>query len=144
MMVMKKLWERLGNKETIEDVKIDKEHPMMVGMIERVLYTTSWILGQPIFIAVWIALKVAGGWKGWNEMQIKNGLKVRGRSIFNVFLIGNAFSIAYAIAGSLFITLSKTFISVDAIVIVSALIVGTFAFWLWNVILLCKQSNNPA
>jgi len=86
---------------------------------------------------------VAGGLRGWNKDKKINEREVPGRNIFNVFLIGNGFSIAYAIVGSLFIELSKTHISVEAIVIPSALILGTVVFLLFEISLLKKRSNNP-
>jgi len=52
LIVMKKLWIGLGEKKTIKGIIPNKEHSMMIGMLERLLYTTSWLLGQPAFIAV--------------------------------------------------------------------------------------------
>ncbi len=35
----------------------------VVGLAERALYTTSWLLAVPQFIAIWLALKAAGQWE---------------------------------------------------------------------------------
>jgi len=63
------------------------------GWVERALYTASWVLGRPEFIAVWLALKVAGTWQRWGKQ----------REIYNVFLVGNGLCILYGVVGGLFI-----------------------------------------
>lgn len=60
-----------------------------VGLIERILYVASLQSGAPEFIGIWLALKVAGGWKRWSER----------RKIFQVFLIGSGFSVLYSVVG---------------------------------------------
>jgi len=79
------------------DVDFENLWPaLLVGNCEAVLYPTSLIINKPEFIGVWLALKVAGHWKFWEK-----GYK--GRNRFNMFLIGNSFSIAFAFVGSLLI-----------------------------------------
>jgi len=63
--------------------------PAFVGFCEAVLYPTSFLLNKAEFIGVWLALKVAGQWKLWQEGQ-------EGRRRFNRFLVGNAVSIFVA------------------------------------------------
>lgn len=70
--------------------------PRLIGMIERVLYVTALLNQHAEFIGFWLALKVAGQWKRWTADY--NGA-VDGRVYFNVFLIGNGLSVAYAFAG---------------------------------------------
>lgn len=65
------------------------------------LYVVSFQVTAIEFIGVWLALKVAGQWRQWNEGQtLDNDIKITGREIFNTFLIGNALSIIYAIVGA--------------------------------------------
>jgi hypothetical protein len=53
-------------------------------------------MGKPEFIGIWLALKVAGQWKRWSGDE--SG--IHGRGVFNVFLIGSAFSVIYALTGA--------------------------------------------
>jgi hypothetical protein len=61
------------------------------GIVERLLYTTVFIINQPAFVAVWLALKVASQWKRWDGEE---------RGTYNVFLMGNAFSLIIAYLGA--------------------------------------------
>ncbi len=60
--------------------------PTIVGLIESILYTSSFLVGRPEFIAVWLGLKVAGHWDLWQEGQA-------GRARFNRALVGNGMAI---------------------------------------------------
>ena len=60
--------------------------PALVGFAEAILYPTALLIRQPEFIAIWLALKVAGQWKDWE-------IGYQGRARFNRFLVGNALSI---------------------------------------------------
>lgn len=60
--------------------------PALVGFAEAILYPTALLLRQPEFIAIWLALKVAGQWKDWE-------IGYQGRARFNRFLVGNALTI---------------------------------------------------
>lgn len=74
-----------------EDVKpVHLWPPLLVGSCEAVLYPTAVLLGKAEFISVWLALKVAGQWSFWTG-------DYKGRNRFNMFLIGNALSIAAAL-----------------------------------------------
>lgn len=77
-------------------------HPSVIGYIERTLYTTAWNLGKPEFIAVWLALKVAGQWKTWTEYVIVNEEKYK-VVLYIIFPVGNGLSILYALTGSMII-----------------------------------------
>src|SRR3990172_5704002 len=35
---------------------------LRIGIIENVLYTSSWVVSKPEFIAVWLAFKIAAQW----------------------------------------------------------------------------------
>jgi hypothetical protein len=70
--------------------------PACVGGAERLLYTVAWINGQEKFIAVWLAFKGIANWKGWDQGG-------GGRHLFNIFLLGNALSIAFGVVGGMLI-----------------------------------------
>jgi hypothetical protein len=85
---------KLFKLDAPDDVLYENIWPaMLVGSCEAVLYPTSLIINKPEFIGVWLALKVAGHWKFWEEGH-------KGRNRFNMFLIGNSFSIVIAFLGS--------------------------------------------
>jgi len=67
----------------------------LVGCVERGLYVTAFLAGHPEFVAVWLALKVAGQWQGW---KAEGG--PAGHIVFNNSLVLNAFSIGYAFAAT--------------------------------------------
>ena len=62
-----------------------------MGNVERFMYTTVFIIDQPAFVAVWLALKVASQWKRWEGEE---------RATYNVFLIGSGISIIMAYLGA--------------------------------------------
>ena len=68
--------------------RINSYPPAIVGLCEAVLYPSSFLMGKPEFIGVWLALKV-------------------GRRRFNRFLVGNALSV---IVGVLVYKAIKSFI----------------------------------
>ena len=104
----------------------DLIHAQLVGVVERVLYTTSWLLGHPEFIAVWLALKVAGQWNRWSEDR--DGIP--GRAFYNVFLIGSGLSILYGVTGALIVRWLTDEEKVSAAVCVPViLVVATLVFW---------------
>lgn len=73
--------------------------PAIVAYLERALYTTAWLLGTPQFIAVWLALKVAGQWKRFTRDE--SGLA--SRSFYNAFLVGNGLNISFGVVGGLIV-----------------------------------------
>lgn len=64
-----------------------------VGLCESVLYPTSWLIGKPEFIGVWLVLKAAGAWQGWQATRYQD-MHI-GRNRFQAFLIGNALSVFF-------------------------------------------------
>ncbi len=82
----------------------------VVGLAERALYTTSWLLAVPQFIAIWLALKVAGQWDRWKadwavkerQAELKAG-RDTARAMYAGYLLGNAISISFGVAGALII-----------------------------------------
>ncbi len=74
---------------------IEKKGHMLtfpMGIIERILYTTVFLIGQPDFVGVWLLLKVASQWQRWQEPNQ--------RGVYNVFLIGNGLSLLIAFIGA--------------------------------------------
>jgi hypothetical protein len=70
----------------------DKPLTLPLGIIERILYTTAFIIGAEEWIAVWLALKVL-------SVLINKG-KESERNRFNLLLIGNALSIIFGFIGA--------------------------------------------
>jgi hypothetical protein len=64
--------------------------PVIAGSCEAVLFASSFHIGKPGYIAVWLGLKIAAGWRLWEP----------GRNRFQVFLIGNALCIGSAYFGA--------------------------------------------
>jgi hypothetical protein len=98
-----------------------------VGFVERTLYTASWNVGKPEFIAVWLALKVASQWGRWSN----GGKGVPGRSIFNVFLVGSGLSILYAVVGAMIIKWLRDGNLWVTLIVSLILIGGCSALCLW-------------
>src|ERR1041385_5448320 len=70
-----------------------------LARIEGVLYVALLQLGLGNLIGVWLGLKVAGQWKRWMDDGDEKTQRPDGRSVFNVFLIGNALSVLYSFVG---------------------------------------------
>ena len=51
---------RSANPETDTPTEVV---PAALGSLESAAYLTAWIIGRPEFIAVWLPLKVAVGWR---------------------------------------------------------------------------------
>ena len=67
----------------------------VLGVCDRITFTLSIIMGRPEWIAFWLTLKTAVKMPSWMEDKFRD---------FNVFLIGNAISIIFAVAGAKLIT----------------------------------------
>ena len=66
-----------------------------VGFVERGLYITALIAGHPEFLAIWLTLKTVARSIRWTQDQ-----QVRGRAVFNAFLVGNGLSLLFAIVSA--------------------------------------------
>jgi hypothetical protein len=131
-----RLWSGLGWKQNVDAEYLFRLPvlPEMVGILERMLYTTAMLIGQPGFIGFWLALKVAGGWKGWSEpVRTPDGKVImNGRDLFSVFLIGSGFSIAYAVTGALLMEWWKNGQLVAAVGVPVLLVLGTLGYIAWG------------
>ena len=117
--------------EAVEDRQNYGSHwsARVCGWVERALYTASWVLGRPEFIAVWLAIKVAGTWQRWDNQ----------REIYNVFLVRNGLCILYGVVGGLFIEVAGW----QKWVPVVGLVVGTLLLRLGVGYELRRKANNP-
>ncbi len=71
----------------------------VLARIEGVLYVACLELGLGQLIGVWLGLKVAGQWKRWMDDGDEATQKPDGRTVFNIFLIGNSLSVIYSFVG---------------------------------------------
>lgn len=106
------IWLRVLRHNGIPEKEIDKDIrflPVILGCLERTLYLASVLAGLPEFIGLWLAIKVAGGWKGWSEGRVfewgnERGPKttgtVPGAQVFNAHLIGAGLSVLFAVTGA--------------------------------------------
>ena len=70
-----------------------------LARIEGVLYVALLQLDLGNLIGVWLVLKVAGQWKRGMDDGDEKTQRPDGRSVFNIFLIGNALSVLYSFVG---------------------------------------------
>ena len=137
--VSRPLWKRYGRDADTEKDHTEKDHPLYdptvgtaVGLVERPLYVAAFLAGAPAFVGVWLGLKVAGGWKGWQDpYTLKSGKMVAGRTVFNFMLIGSAVSVAYGWAGARIIRALQAHDVQSAVVVAVALFLANLAFYLW-------------
>ena len=110
------------------------------GLMERCLYTTSWLAGKPEFVGVWLVLKVAGEWKGWTEENRKEG---HPRSLFNTFMIGTGLSLLYGVTGAKLIEWLGRCEMRKAVWVPLLLVAGSVSLWLWARITNWLDPNSP-
>lgn len=73
--------------------------PGLIGLVERALYMTAFLMALPGFIAVWLVLKVATDWKlerHWGDSP---------QLVHGVFFVGSGLSLLYAAIGVVIIEL---------------------------------------
>lgn len=83
----------IWNRHITEKYKRYPELVAYVGVLERFLYTSSILVGQSGFIAIWLALKLAGQWT-----PTKTSID---RPLYHIFLIGNALSLIIGVGAAL-------------------------------------------
>ncbi len=136
------MWKRMGWRPGIKN---DTVHPypefsIITGLFERTLYTSAFLAGFKEFIGVWLAFKVAARWKAWDNDQ-QTGQKYPGRSIFNIFLVGNAASLAFASMGwKIIIWLRDGLTLKKAVWAGVSLIAAVSILWIWE---FCLYSRAP-
>jgi hypothetical protein len=98
--VVETLWECIApESSTNPQVRPNPWQGDALARIEGVLYVACLELGQSHLIGIWLVLKVAGHWKRWMDDGDEGKEQPDGRSVFNIFLIGNALSILYSFVG---------------------------------------------
>jgi cbb3-type cytochrome oxidase subunit 1 len=93
-MVQSKAWEPLlATDKKLKDRWVYRpQYGAIIGIVERILYVACLQIGKPEFIPIWIGIKIAGGWSGWQD-------KMQGHDVFCVVLLGNAISLVYGFWG---------------------------------------------
>jgi hypothetical protein len=80
---------------------------LVVGMVERVMYTASILLGRPEFVAVWLAIKSVGEWRSEpGELPVigpSTEADVGVPKEYVVFLIGAASSVLVGVVTGLLV-----------------------------------------
>jgi len=86
-----------------EDTATQAWRPRAIGWLERFLYTATILAGFPEFIAIWLALKVAGQWERWKiDVGASPGRDPhRARATYATYLLGNGLSVIYGGLGSM-------------------------------------------
>lgn len=140
--ILRHLWLRVLDHNHVSRKEIERDIvflPALVGLLERVLYTASIIAGATEFIGVWLAIKVAGGWRGWSEGRKfpgndgeKKEVTVPGRQEFNLFLVGSGLSLLYAVVGAYSIRWLLSGETVVALVAASLVVAATCALSWWS------------
>lgn len=72
---------QIGKHEYELEEKIEK-FTYGLGYLEILSYIIAWLLGYPMFIAIWLGIKVVGRWSEKTHS-----------STVNIFLIGNLLSV---------------------------------------------------
>lgn len=83
---------KVDNK-LISDLKKVSWLPRTVGIFERIIFTTSFIIGKYEYVAIWLGLKVVGSWKDNSNENKKKTKSNLWRIRENIFLIGTALSL---------------------------------------------------
>ncbi len=102
-----------------------------LARIEGVLYLAFLQLGLGELIGIWLILKVAGQWKRWMDDGDEKTQRPDGRSVFHIFLIGNALSVLYSFVGFKLIGWVNAGEVVQVIWVSLTVIAVTLVFWAW-------------
>jgi hypothetical protein len=102
-----------------------------LARIEGVLYVAFLQLGLGYLIGVWLILKVVGQWKRWTDDGDEKTQRPDGRSVFNIFLIGNALSVLYSFVGFKLIGWIQAERVLQVCWVSLSVIALTLAFWAW-------------
>jgi len=94
-IIVNKFWKHIQGEGNIE--RPYAYTAVIVGSVERTLYFFAILLGFGEFVAVWLALKVAGKWARWEKDEKKDGKY--GRVFYNIFLVGSGISLGFAFSG---------------------------------------------
>jgi hypothetical protein len=101
--------------------------PKLMGLIERTLFMSALLFNRGEFIAVWLGLKVAGGWKRWQDEKL-------GRYLYSSSLFGSGLSVLYALVGFMLargLTWKLQDLYGYPVLAALALILATVILWIW-------------
>lgn len=133
-IVVDKLWRLSGWKDKSDELTRPKNWQSgIVGVVERTLIVSAFLVGWPQFIALWFALRIGGSYRDWSEgrKDYAGHKKIEGPAIFNIFLIGTGLSLGYAFVGLKIIELLKNSNVFFAIFIPFILMVLTLLLRWW-------------
>ena len=132
-LVVNAMWKGLGWKGDLSEDTIRPYawHPIAVGCLDSVLYTSAWLANKPEFIGVWLAIKVAGKWDRWTKDGDVNGKKIHGRTFFNIFLIGSGLTVLYSVIGAKIIGWLTSQMYSMAIIVPVILVMGTLILFIF-------------
>ena len=86
----------LGTLTDLKDLKNASWIPRIVGILERIIFTTSFIFGRFELVGFWLVLKVIGNWQS-NPTPVSYSKKQKQSKLWrvkeNIFLIGTASSL---------------------------------------------------
>ena len=123
-LLMPRLYRRLP-PESKGASRYNSGTPRRLGIFERVVYTSAWVVGHPEFIAVWLGLKTVQRSFGTTRAD------KRSLDIFNVYLIGSGFSLAFGVLGGLAITWFANDLAGRAAVVLVVAFIGSLIYALW-------------
>ena len=98
---------------------------------QRITQVALLQLGLGNLIGVWLVLKVAGHWKRWMDDGDVQTQRPDGRSVFNIFLIGNALTVLYSFVGFKLIGWIEDERILQVCWVSLSVIALTLAFWAW-------------
>lgn len=136
------MWERIGwAGEYKETVRPASWQSRIIGCVERTLYVAAFHVNQAEFIAVWLAVKVAVQWKRWEEGREYGERTIAGRAIYNIFLIGSALSVAYALVGAKLVEWVSERQWVTVVAVPLLLLLATLCLFRWTIHLSKAESQ---
>ena len=136
-MVVDRLWHSVGWRGPQDSTfRLSSRIPLVVGVVERVMYVTALQLGIAEFLGFWLALKVAGQWKQWGEETkipevVQHERRLHGRAVFQVFLVGNSLSLMYSVTGFKIVEWMNSGDFIWLTVVPALLVLGTLLLWLF-------------
>jgi len=100
-LVIDRMWGHIGCMEVNKDnIRPESGQPRILGCVERGLYIAAFQFDELEFIDGWLSLKVAGQWKRLGDDKKYAEHVIAGHAVYEIFLIGSALSISYAVTGA--------------------------------------------
>jgi len=104
LLIEKVLWPCAEKKQTLAEKRKpirQKVHlSWLVGVVERLLYTSALIIGAWQWVGIWLALKVIARWQQspQNDPEIQRAPTILDSS--NIWLIGTGLSVLFGFVGA--------------------------------------------